>query len=109
MYLLINFGGHRKWRYRLLYQFLHDYCKKAEFTISVRHIGGFSKSGIPIYNSEVSDTAGKKTRKKRRRSKAIGKRYAFQAITIKSSIKNKGKIRDKCKYKNKNWIITKID
>ena len=47
----------------------------------IRHIAMFLKSGIPIYNSEVSGTAVRKTR--RRRSQAIVKRYAFHANTIK--------------------------
>ena len=51
---------------------------KAECTASVRHIERFSKSGIPIYNSEVPGTAGRKT-KRRRRIQAIAKRYAFHA------------------------------
>ena len=34
--------------------------KKAEFTASIRHIGRFLKSGIPICNSEVVDASGRK-------------------------------------------------
>ena len=37
----------------------------------------FLKSGTPLYNSEVPDTAGRKTR--RRRTQAIAKRFAFYA------------------------------
>ena len=61
---------------------LHEYLGKAELTASARHIERFSKSGIPIYNSKVLDTASKKTRsrKKRRRRQAIAMRYAFHAI-----------------------------
>ena len=44
--------------------------EKAELTAS--------KSGIPFYNSEVPDTAGRKTRR-RRRTQAITKRYVFHA------------------------------
>ena len=41
----------------------------------------FWKSGKPIYNSEVPDTAGRKMRRKRRRrrTQGIAKRYAFHA------------------------------
>ena len=37
-----------------------DTLEKAEFTASFRHMERFLKSGIPIYNSEVPDTAGRK-------------------------------------------------
>ena len=37
-----------------------DTLEKAEFTPSIRHIVIFLKSGIPIYNSEISDMAGRK-------------------------------------------------
>ena len=52
--------------------------EKVECTASVRHFERFSKSGILIYNSEVPGTAGRKT-KRRRRTQAIAKRYAFHA------------------------------
>ena len=38
--------------------------KKTKPTTSVRHIKRFSKSVIPIYNSEVPNTAGRKIRRK---------------------------------------------
>ena len=45
---------------------------------SVQDIHRFSKSGIPIYNSEVMDTADRKARRKKKRTKPeIAKRYAF--------------------------------
>ena len=50
-----------------------------ELTALNRHIERFPKS--PIYNSEVTDTAGRKTR--RRRTQAIAKRYAFHANAMK--------------------------
>ena len=50
--------------------------EKAELTASIRHIVRFLKSGIPIYNSEVPDATGRKTRR-RRRIQAIAKRFAF--------------------------------
>ena len=53
--------------------------QKAELTAFGHHIERFSKSGIPIYISEVPDAAGRKTR---RRAQAIAKRYAFHANAI---------------------------
>ena len=40
--------------------------EKAELTALVCYIDRFLKLGIPIYNSEVPDTAGRKTRKKKK-------------------------------------------
>ena len=56
-----------------------DTLEKTELTASIRHIAIFLKSGIPIYNSEVPDTAGRNTRRRRRRTQAIAKRYASHA------------------------------
>ena len=55
--------------------------KRAELAASIHHIETFSKSGIPIYNSEDPHTAGKKIG--RRRTQAIIKRYAFHTDSIK--------------------------
>ena len=55
-------------------------------TTSIRHIARFLKSGIPIYNSKLPHTAGRKTR--RRRTKAIEKRFAFHANAIIIKTKN---------------------
>ena len=57
-----------------------DNLENAELTPSINHIARFLKSGIPIYNSEVPDTAGKKTT--RRRTKTIENRFAFHANAI---------------------------
>ena len=54
--------------------------KNAELDVSVHHIERCSKSGMPIYNSEFPDTAGRKTRRKR--TQAIAKRYASHANAI---------------------------
>ena len=51
--------------------------EKAELTALVHHIERFSKSGIPIYNSEALQAASRKTR--RGRTQATAKRYAFHA------------------------------
>ena len=37
-----------------------DTLEKDELTTSIRHITRFLKPGIPIYNSKVPDTAGRK-------------------------------------------------
>ena len=47
----------------LVRSYISSYLEKAEFTNSVCHIEKFSKSVIPIYNSEVPDTTGLKTRR----------------------------------------------
>ena len=53
--------------------------EKAELTATIRHTGRFLESGLQIYDSEVQDTAGRKTRRRRRRTQTIAKCYAFQA------------------------------
>ena len=55
--------------------------EKAELTAVARHISIFLKSGKPIYNSEVPDTDGRKTR---RRTQEFGKCYAFHAYATRS-------------------------
>ena len=59
-----------------------DTLGKAEPTASMCHVARFLKPGIPIHNSEVSDTAGRKTRKMWRRTEAIAKRFVFHANPI---------------------------
>ena len=51
-----------------------------------RHIARFLKSGIPIYNSEVPDTADRKTRRKRKRTQAIATRLCETKIARSTSI-----------------------
>ena len=55
-----------------------DNLEKAELTASTRHFVRFLKSGIPIYNSKVSDTTSRKTR---RRVQVIARRYAIHVNT----------------------------
>ena len=55
-----------------------DTLEKAELTTSIRHIEIFLKSGIPVYNSGVPDTAGGKMR----RRLIIAKRYPFHTNAI---------------------------
>ena len=79
MHLLAKFGGHRSYRNGDINSYVNSYMdvfEKAELTALTRHIARFLKSGIPIYNSEVPDTAG---REARRRTQAIAKRFAFHA------------------------------
>ena len=58
-----------------------DTLEIAELNTSIHHTAKFFKSGIPIYNSEVPDMADRKTRR-RRRTQAIAKRFAFCANAI---------------------------
>ena len=84
MYLLAKFDDHRSYRNVDINSYINsciDTLEKTELTASICHIAKFLKSGIRIYNSEVPDTAGRKTRRK---SQAIAKRYAFGANAMKS-------------------------
>ena len=65
MYVLANFSDHRFYRNGDInfYTNSHmDTLEKAKLTASTHHIALFLKSGIPIYNSKVPDTASKKKR-----------------------------------------------
>ena len=53
---------------------------KAERAFSIRHIAKCLKSGISIYNSEVPDTVGRKTTRKR--TKTIAKCFTSYAKAI---------------------------
>ena len=58
--LLANFGGHKSYRNGAISSHINSYIdalEKVELTASIRHIARFLKSGIPIYNSRVPDTA----------------------------------------------------
>ena len=57
-----------------------DTLEKAELSPLMCHIVRFSKSGIPIYISEVPDKAGRKTTRKRRKRRR--RRRRTQAIAI---------------------------
>ena len=66
-----------------------DSLEKTELTASIHHIGKFLKSGIPIYNSEVRDTSGRKmrrSRRRRRRAQAVAKHYVFDANPTNTTI-----------------------
>ena len=58
-----------------------DTLEKPELASSICHIARFLESGIPIHNSKVVDTAGRKTRRRRGRTQAIAKHFVFHAIT----------------------------
>ena len=84
MYLLAKFGDHKSYRNGDINSYIKSYMDtlgNAEFTTSIRRIARFLKTGIPIYDSEVPDTAGRKTRK-RRRKHAIAKRLPFRANAV---------------------------
>ena len=88
MYLIAKFDDHRSNRNGDKNSFINSYMgtlEKAEVTTSIHHIGRFLKSGIPSYNSEVPDTASRKTkrRRRRRRTQTIAKCYTFHANAIK--------------------------
>ena len=80
MYLLAKFGDHGSHRNRDMNSYIKSYMntfEKAELTDLIRHIARLLKSGIPIYNFEVSDTAGRKTRRRRTIATKMG--FAFYA------------------------------
>ena len=80
MDLLATFNGHRSYRNGDISSCINSYTnilEKAELTTSIHNTARFLKSGIPIYNSEVPDTAGRKTT--RRITQAIEKRLVFHA------------------------------
>ena len=60
-----------------------DTLEEAELIALICHIEIFLTSRILIYNSQVPNTAGRKTRI-RRRAQAIAKHYAFHAYAIKN-------------------------
>ena len=64
-----------------------DIFGKAEFTVWIGNIARFLKSEIPIYNSEVPCTSGRKTRKRRRGTQATAKCFALYANTKKEKTK----------------------
>ena len=79
MYLLAKLGSDRTDGNGHINSYVNSYMntfEKAELTDLVCHIERFLKSGIPICNSDLSDTAGRKTRR-RRRAQAIAKHFAF--------------------------------
>ena len=83
MYLLAKFGDHRCHRNGDINSYINSNIytlENAQLTATIRHIARFLKSGIPIYNTVVQDTAGKK--KKTIRTQAIAKCFAFYANAI---------------------------
>ena len=60
-----------------------DTLEKFKLNGSIHQIARFLKSRLPTYNSEVLDTAGRKTKRMRKRTQAVAKRYVFHAnLTI---------------------------
>ena len=83
MYLLAKSVGHRPYRNEDINFFINsciDALEKARLAASIRILREFLNSGIPIHNSVVPDTAGRKTRK-RRRTQTIVKRFVFHGNT----------------------------
>ena len=85
MYRPATFGGHSPYRNGDINCYINSYMdilKKAELITSIRHIARFLKSEILIYNPEVLDTTGRKTKRgSRRKTQAIAKRCVFHAKT----------------------------
>ena len=63
----------------ILISIIKQYLKKTELTASIRYTEKLSKSGMPIYNSNVLDTVERKTIT---RTQAIAKCYVYNAKTI---------------------------
>ena len=87
MYLFAKSGGHRPYWNGDTNSYTNSYMdtsKKAKFTASIRYIEKFLESGIAIYNAEVPDMPGRKTRKIRRtRScKALCSRKHIKTIFV---------------------------
>ena len=87
MYLPAKFGGHRSYGNGYMNSYINSYrqtMEKVELTTSIHHIERFLKSRILIYNSEVSDTDGTKTKRRRRprTTQVIAKCYAFHINAI---------------------------
>ena len=85
MYLIGKFGGHMSYGKGDVNSYFNSYMDtlgKAKLTASAHHIERYSKLGIPIYNSKVSDTVGRKM-------KRIKRLRRTQAIEIRCFIKQK--------------------
>ena len=75
-----KFGNHRKIRNIDINSYIKSYMEtleNAELTTLILHNARFFKSRIPIYKSEVPDTAGRKTRRRRRRTQASQSVWRF--------------------------------
>ena len=57
-----------------------DTLGKAELTASIRHIAIFLKSEILIYNSQVPDAAGRKTRRRRTQALCVSRKPNHQFV-----------------------------
>ena len=82
MYLLAKFNGHRSCRNRDINSYINFYIdtlEKAELTANISDIARFLQSGILIYIPRVLDTAGRRSRGRRKRTQAIVKRFTFYA------------------------------
>ena len=65
---LVIIGLMEIWDINSLINCYMDFLKTAELTIFICHIARFLKSRIPIYNSKVLETTGRKTRRIRRKN-----------------------------------------
>ena len=78
MKLLLKFGVHRSYRNGDINSY-NSSEKRAKLIASICRIERFSESKTSIYNSEISDTAGRTTR---RGTQVIAERYPFPANAI---------------------------
>ena len=88
MCLIAKSGGFRSHGNEDINSYVNSYTntsEKAEPTASTRFIKRFSKPGIPTYNSEVADTAGRKRITTTTKTQTIAMRYAFHVNAIKYS------------------------
>ena len=89
MYLPATFGGHSSYRNGDISCYINSYMdilKKAEIITSIRHIARFLKSGILIYNPEILDTTGRKTKRGSRRKTSYCKALCVSRKSKKCSI-----------------------
>ena len=60
-------GNHRSYGNGDINSYINSYLNtlgEVELTTLIRHIERFLKSGLPIYNPKVPDTAARKTRRR---------------------------------------------
>ena len=82
MYLLAKFGDHRSYGNGDIHSYIKSYMgtlEKATLNASISHIARFLKLEILIYNSNILDTTGIKTRG-RRKKQAIAKCFAIHTF-----------------------------
>ena len=80
-----KYGGHRSNGNGDINCYINSYMDtlgKPKINASIGHIERFSKSRIPIYNSEVSATAGRKKKKKEMKKNTGSRKALFHANAL---------------------------